>query len=124
MKFANYRATANPIYKETKILKIADYVKLQNFLLVLNDVKGQLPTALCNTFKLSHNAHNYNTRGSAQFKMVVPAVKTLAYGIRSISFQAVQIWNYFMSKFQTMKLHEKSNSICKRVITEHFLESY
>ena len=124
MKFANFRATANPIYKEIKILKITDYVKLQNFLLVLSDVKGQLPTALSNTFKLAQHAHKYNTRSSSQFKMIVPPVKTLVYGIRSIYFQAIQIWNYFMSKFQTMKLHEKSKAICKRVITKHFLDSY
>ena len=124
INFANYRASTNQLYKESKILKIADYVKLQNFLLVLGDVKGQLPTALSNTFTRVQNAHDYNTRGATQFKMVIPAAKTLVYGIRSIFFQAIQIWNYFMSNFQNMKLHEKSKSVCKKAISNHFLDSY
>ena len=124
IKFANYRASANPLYKESKILKIADHVKLQNFLLVLDDVKGQLPTALSNTFKSVQNVHRYNTRGAAQFKMVIPAARTLVYGVHSIFFQAIQMWNYIMSNFQSRKLQEKSKSVCKKVITKHFLDSY
>ena len=124
INFANYKTSVSPLYKESKILKIGDYVKPQNFLLVLSDVKGQLPTALSNTFTLAQNLHRYNTRGASQHKMVIPAVRTVVYGIRSIFYQAIQIWNFMMLKYHNIKIYEKSKSICKNIITKHFLETY
>ena len=124
INFAKYRATVNPLYKESKILKIADNIKLQNFLLVFSDAKGDLPTALSNTFKLAQESHRYNTRGASQHKMVLPAAKTVVYGLRSIKYQSITIWNYLMGKYKINKLYEKSKLICKKFITKGFLDSY
>ena len=63
INFSTYRASVNPLYKESKILKLSDAVKLQNYLLVLDDVKGQLPTALSNTFNQVKNTHNLTLEG-------------------------------------------------------------
>ena len=124
INFATYRASVNPLYKASKILKLSDVVKLQNFLLVLDDVKGKLPTALSNTFHLVKNAHNLNTRGATHYKMVVPAARTLRFGIRRIKFQSVQVWNYFMCHFHNIKIQENSKNVCKNILTNHFLELY
>ena len=91
INFATFRASVNPLYKKSNILKLSDIINLQNFLLVRDDVKGNLPTALTNTFQLVRNSHNYNTRSSAQFKMTVPSVRTTIYGLRAITFQSCQI---------------------------------
>ena len=46
INFAAYRASVNPLYKNSKILKLSDVINLQNFLLVRDDLKGELPSAL------------------------------------------------------------------------------
>ncbi len=124
INFAKYRDSAKPLYKQSKILRISDYIKLQNFLLVWDDVKGQLPVALTNTFNPVVNHHNYNTRGAAHFKMVTPPVNTVVYGIRSITYQAIKTWNYFMDHFHSTKIHEKGKVTCKKILTKHFIDSY
>ena len=122
--FANFRAPVNPLYHQSKILKIKDYVTLQNFLLVLSDIKGELPKALSNTFTLIRNTHRYNTRSASHYKMVIPIVRTVAYGIHSICYQSVTSWNFFVDNYKTINLHEKSKSICKKTIVKHFLGVY
>ena len=46
------------------------------------------------------------------------------YGLHSINVQSSQIWNFMVNKFPKLKLNEKSKSVCKKVLTLHFLESY
>ena len=66
INFAHERQSTNELYKISKILKLYDHIHLQNFLYAHDFVKGNLPTAFNNTFKLTQNVHNYNTRGSSQ----------------------------------------------------------
>ena len=108
LNFSNFRDTVLPLYKISKILKLSDSIRLQNFMYVLEDIKGILPPSLQNTFILSSTAHTYKTRSSIQHKIKIPTVKTTVYGIRSIKFQSCQDWNYFINYFKKNSLHEKS----------------
>ena len=122
--FAKFNAPSNQLYKESRILKLSDHIKLQNFMFVYNCTKKELPTALLNNFNTVSNIHNYNTRGAHQHKMVVPKVNTQLYGIQSITFQSVNFWNFIVSKYRTKELHLQSKSHCKNVVTNFFLENY
>ena len=124
INFAKYRASANPLYKCSNILKLADNVKLENFLYVLDDINGQLPSALSNNFQLVRNSHTYNTRSSSRHNVTIPPVKTMIYGIRSIKYQSCQIWNNIMNTYSNSKIHDKSKRVCKKIIKKHFIESY
>ena len=124
INFATFRASVNPLYRASNILKIADFVKLENFLFVLNDINGHLPAVLSNTFQLVRNSHKYNTRSASHNNVSIPTVHTLIYGIRSIKYQSCQIWNHIMSKYHSSNLHKKSKSVCKRIIRKHFIDSY
>ena len=46
MHFQPPRTTATPLFKSSNILKLDDYVKLQNFLLAYRSLKGLLPPSL------------------------------------------------------------------------------
>ena len=74
--------TASPFYKSSKILKLKDSIKLQNFLLVHDKLKGQLPNALSNIHQLTCNTHRYNTRVSARQTVILPKVNTMVYGMK------------------------------------------
>ena len=103
INFASYRSTVDPLYKTSKILKLCNSIKLQNFLYVTNNINGNLPSTLKDTFTFTKTAHKYNTRGSAQHQIVIPKVKTSIYGIRSIKYQSIQIWNFIVNTFEEEK---------------------
>ena len=42
-----------------------------------------------NFFKVSHNEHNYNTRGA---KIIKATVKTTAYGLNLIKYKSADDW--------------------------------
>ena len=124
INFAKFNAPSNPLYKDSNILKLSDHIKLQNFMFVYDCNKKELPTVLLNNFIPVSNVHSHNTRGALQHKMSVPKVNTQIYGIQSITFQSVNIWNYMVSKFVEKQLHLQSISLCKQVITNYFLDNY
>ena len=91
---------------------------------VTNSINGTLPHTLQNTFTLTKNTHKHNTRGSAQHQIVTPKVKTSIYGIRSIKYQSVQIWNFIVNTFPHEKLYLKKKFACKKFLTNYLLQNY
>ena len=85
MHFATHNPPTNILYKNSKILKFTDGVKLKNFHLVLDDINKKLPTALQNIFIPAKETHNYQTRGSTLYKMSLPKIKKVTYGGYSIN---------------------------------------
>ena len=59
-------------------------------MLVLKRIRNEQPNAFSNFFKVSHNEHNYNTRGANTIK---PTVKTATYGLNSIKYKSADDWN-------------------------------
>ena len=57
--FAEYKASACPLYRKSKILKVSDIVNVQNFLLGWDCVKCHLLFVLSNTFIPAKHTHNY-----------------------------------------------------------------
>ena len=43
INFAHFRDSSNALYYKTKVLKLNDCVKIQNFVYVLESIKGNLP---------------------------------------------------------------------------------
>ena len=53
----------NPLYKSMEILKLNDVILFNNCMFVLKGIHNKHPNTFSNFFKVSHNEHNYNTRG-------------------------------------------------------------
>ena len=68
INFAN-RDPVTPLYKATKVIKLSDNIKINNFLFVFYDISGLLPPALQNALQLSASSYSYVTRSSTH-KMV------------------------------------------------------
>ena len=124
LNFAKPRDPSSPLYKKSAILKLSDHVKLQNFLYVHNSINGTLPVALRNSFQMTADIHDFNTRGSAQCKVILPKARTLNYGLNCINYQSSASWNLFMNIFCDKNLHRERKSTCTKVITKYFLDSY
>ena len=124
INFANFREPLDPLYYKSKILKLSDYVKLLNFNYVHNTLNGNLPVPLKNAFTVATNTYSHDTRGASNHKMLLPKVRTQPYGICSVKYQSVGFWNIMVSEFPEDKLHLKSKYICKKKITNYFLDQY
>ena len=124
LNFANFRESVTPLYKKSKILKLTDNIKLNNFLFVFDDVNDKLPPALENTFQLTANSHGYSTRSTVLHKVNIPSVRTTVYGLKSITFQSCHEWNFFINHFRDESLPTKSKKVCKKMLTDYFLDSY
>ena len=98
INFADYRASASPLYRRSKILKVSDIVNAQNALLVWDCLKGHLPVALSNTFIPAKHTHNYGTRDAKKYKIHIAVANTTKYGLRSITLQSIEVWNYMASQ--------------------------
>ena len=94
INFASYHSPVDPLYKNSKILKICDVIKLQNFVYIHDSINGNLPSSLINIFEPTKQLHIYNTRGASHHQISIPKANTLVYGIRSIKYQSIQFWSF------------------------------
>ena len=82
------------------------------------------PKALKNSFQITTDLYDHNTRASSQYKIALPKARTLNYGLHCIKYRGAAIWNSMVSIYPEEKFHDKSKKICKKIITKHFIENY
>ena len=81
---------SRPLYKNSKILKLMDIIKLNNIIFVFDQITINL-NAFENYFQLKRQQHNHFTSG--KILNVLPQVNTSLYGSNSISLSAIRDWN-------------------------------
>ena len=116
-------APVSEMYKTSKILKLSDHISLQNDLLLKNCCEKRLSKPLLNFFKKNTEQCNYSTRSVSRNFAFVEEANSKSYGIDSIRYQAVIIWNKLQNNI-TSDLSELSRMKVKPTIIEHFLKSY
>ena len=124
INFTNFWHSRNPLYLKSRILKLSDHIKLQNFLYVYDTIKCNLPSVLNNNYRFIHDVHDYNTRSAHTNQVFLPKAKTIIYGIMSVSFQSGLYWNEIIKLYPNIDFMNKSKSFCKKFITNHILQSY
>ena len=124
INFASYYDSRNPLYKNIRVLKFEDQIKIQNFLLAHDFFNNNLPDTFNNLFSLVNNSHNHNTRAAAKNHFRPPKVRTSIYGLKSITYQSVTYWNKFNLLFENSSLFNITKVLCKRIIYNHILNSY
>ena len=116
-------APVSEIYKTSKILKLSDYISLQNALLVKNYFEKQLPQRLLNFFKRTKEQRHHSTRSASKNFAFAEEANSKSYGIDSIRYQAVIIWNKLQNNIAS-DLTELNRMKVKSTIIEHLLKSY
>ena len=81
-------ASVKEAYSTLKILKIRDFMSLQNGLLVKDVFEEKIPSPFMTYFKKLNTQHLHATRSA-----FVPIVNTEIHGINSIKYRSVEIWN-------------------------------
>ena len=124
INFGKFRDSVTPLYQKSRILKLTDHVKLQNFLFVHNTLRGNIPLPLKNYFQISADTYSYDTRAAGQHKLVLPKARTQPYGLNSIKYCATAIWNSIVITFPDETFHLQSSNVCKKKITKYFIDGY
>ena len=109
INFKHAQSSVNPLYKECKILKLTDNIKLQNFLFAYDNLKSNLPSSLKDSLSTVDSIHIHETRSVTYKHYIVPTVKTQMYGVNSINFKSVNLWNFLIIHFHSKKVHQKRN---------------
>ena len=123
INFSGYNDPVDPIYHKLKVLKLGDHVKLQNFLYVHNSLNNQVPEPLKDAFTFMTERCSA-TRSTVKNKLALPKVRTLPYGLNSIKYRSVAIWNVAANDFPLSSPHLKSISLCKKQFIKYLIDGY
>ena len=88
-----------------------------------NSLNNKVPKSLKNSFTFMTESCPY-TRSTIQNKMALPKVRTLAYGLNSIRYRSVAIWNVISNDFPMGCPHLISISLCKKQVTKSLIDGY
>ena len=111
------------IYKDHKILKSTDILKVQNCLFMYQVKQNN---ALATSFPALHSKdkHNYQTRSATQNLLDVPLARTNKYGKESVKYQCIRDWNNFKKKFPQIPENKLSNMKIKRILKQAIFDQY
>ena len=123
MTFKPKRTTATPLFKEAGILKLSDFIKLQNCLFAYDSITRNLPTPLLDD-RITFVQTTGNTRDERLNQLVNFRTNTILYGSNTIKARAVKSWNDINIDLHHLKLQDVSKAVCKQKIFQHLLEKY
>ena len=119
MNFCPKNATTTPLYHCSKILKLVDHIKLQNFLYAYDQLRKNLPKSMIDErFKLS----NRNRRQQIN-QLDIIRTNTILYGSKSIKSQSINTWNSINLHLHNMKLQGQNRTTCKIAVTKYLMDN-
>ena len=98
--FSDFDSHANPLFIDLKILKVHDVIKLQQLKHAYEYCNNLIPYNLRNLFNCSYEIHttNLTLRSVQKHCLIIPPIKTVHSGEKSLKFQCACLWNHFMTK--------------------------
>ena len=112
------------MYKDLNLLKLRDFVTLQNLLLVHDYFNNKLPESFSGFFTLSREIHTHRTRGAMRGQLYVPNTESVRFGRKSIKLMSILSWNELARKFPGIDLLQYSRPKLKMVIAKGFIDNY
>ena len=80
INFKERNAHSSPLFHYSKILKVADKVKIENCFFINKYTNNKLPSTFTNWFTFSSMPHNYQTSFASKGNLQIPSVQTPSYG--------------------------------------------
>ena len=111
------------LYWQSKILRLIDFMTLQNCLYAYDCINGNLPNPLLDDrIALVHTGGN--TQSERLNHLENFRTNTILYGSRSIKSKAVSAWNCTNTELHHKKLQNKSKAQCKEEVFNLLLNRY
>ena len=79
INFKERNAHSSPLFHYSKIIKVADKVKIENCLFINKYTNNKLPSIFTNWFTFSLMSHNYQTSFASKGNLQIPSVQTTSY---------------------------------------------
>ena len=93
---------SGPLFKNLKIMKIESIYKMKILTFVYKCLNNNSYSKFANWFHKINNAYDYITRSSSNQNLVLPRARTTNYGIKSIKFNGVKLWNELPPAFKIL----------------------
>ena len=93
MSFSEINASSGPLFDRLQILKLNDIFQLQVASFVYECTNNIAPAYFRNYFTKINTIHRINTRQSMKNDLYAVSCNTTQYGLRSIHYSGVRLWN-------------------------------
>ena len=93
INFKEHNAHSSPLFHYSKIIKIADKVKIENCLFINKYTNNKLPSIFTNWFTFSLMSHNYQTQFASKENLQIPSVQTTSYRKNAFVYTVIRTWN-------------------------------
>ena len=114
LTFSAFNSHTSDLFKELKILKVKDIIKMNQLKIVFDFTNNVLPSDLMPLFTYARDVHpNHELNSSDNNLLYIPEVQTSTYGIKSIKYHCAKLWNDFFKKgsIQVKNNNEKNSHI-------------
>ena len=123
IEFKNKDDDVDPLYVSNYVLKLTDFIKLQNCLLTHQFLNNQLPDCFNDYYFKLHTLYQTETRNSKLGCLFQPSRRTTNYGLNSISHKSIISWNEITKQMKTdlssLSFHELKNIITISLISKY-----
>ena len=123
INFEGPRAESNNLYAGNKILKLEDFIKLNNCLFIHDHIHKNLPECFENYFLTLNSLYFERTKNAKLGCIFVPFKNSTKYGLNSITHQSLLTWNKITKELKT-DLSKMSRHDLKSLLVRYFLSKY
>ena len=137
--FAHFQEHASPLFRNLKLLKLTDIVKLNNIIFTHDTINDKTPPIFETYFHFNKTNHQHQTLNSLNsiYSLPTGSIKLPTYrtesGILSTQFLCCNIWNFILKELSMKNIEnynkgpfwiDKKLKILKLTLPKHFLECY
>ena len=91
--FKECNVHSSPLFHHSKIIKIADKVKIEKYLFINKYTNNKLPLVFTNWFTFSLMSHSYQTLFTSKGNLQISSVQTTSYGKNAFIHMITKTWN-------------------------------
>ena len=119
--FKKQYESADPLYKNLKIIKFQDLLRLNNCLFMCQLEKNKKLAVTFPGLVYTKEKHNYNARSARINLSDTPLYQTFIYETQSCKFPCIKDWNRFKKENSTENL---TYPVVKNTFKKNVLASY
>ena len=101
--FSDITASSDPLFDRLQVLELADLFQVQVLSFVYECVNKIAPSYFSGYFTSINMIHNIGTRQSKRGDLYAVRCDTTKYGIRSVHYSGVRMWNSLPSDMKASK---------------------
>ena len=105
INFKECNAPSSPLFHYSKIIKIADKVKIENCFFINKHTNNKLPSIFTNWFAFSSMSHNYQTSFAPKGNLQILSVQTTSYGKNYFVYMVIKTCNDIQKEMKDVMLN-------------------